>query len=49
MGESDLQGLDDVWQEEVTTQSRLACQITLDKRHEGIVVFVPDAPPADII
>ena len=49
IGESDAQGLDDVWQDEVTSQSRLACQITLDKKHEGMVVYVPDAPPTDII
>jgi len=49
VGETDEAGLDDVWGDEVTKQSRLACQITLDKRHDNMVVFVPDAPPTDII
>lgn len=49
MGETDAAGLEDVWEDEITTQSRLACQITVDERHDGMVVFVPDAPPADII
>lgn len=42
-------GLKDVWEDEFNTTSRLACQITLDKKHDGMVVYVPDAPPTDII
>jgi len=42
-------GLEDVWEEESTVTSRLACMITLDKRHDGLIVFVPDAPPTDLI
>jgi len=42
-------GLQDNWEDEVTKNSHLACQITLDKRHDGLVVFVPDAPPTDLV
>lgn len=42
-------GLEDVWGSEVTEASRLACEITLDKRHDGMVVLVPDMMPTDII
>jgi ferredoxin len=49
MGETDEAGLESVWGDEISKQSRLACQITLDKRHNNMVVFVPDAPPADVI
>jgi ferredoxin len=43
------EGLRDTWDEEYSpTTSRLACQITLDQRHDGMVVFVPDAPPMDM-
>merc|ERR1711871_1193723 len=42
-------GLEDVWGTEVTEASRLACEITLDKRHDGMVVLVPDMMPTDII
>jgi ferredoxin len=42
-------GLQDNWEDEVTKNSYLACQITLDKRHDGLVVFVPDAPPTDLV
>eukprot|EP01033_Poteriospumella_lacustris_P000601 gene601-417_t len=43
------EGLKDVWEEEYTSSSRLACQIVLEKKHDGMVVFVPDAPPVDVI
>jgi ferredoxin len=45
----ELNGLVEVWDDEVTKSSRLACMITLDKRHDGMVVFVPDAPPVDLL
>eukprot|EP01038_Epipyxis_sp_PR26KG_P014184 gene14184-19035_t len=38
-------GLSSIWEEEFSpTTSRLACLIKLDKRHDGMVVLVPDAP-----
>jgi ferredoxin len=42
-------GLQEVWEDEVTVRSRLACMIKLDKKHDGMVVFVPDAPPTDLV
>lgn len=42
-------GLVETWEEEANSTSRLACQITLEKKHDGLVVFVPDAPPVNII
>lgn len=42
-------GLVQAWEEEVNKTSRLGCMITLDKKHDGMVVFVPDAPPTNII
>jgi hypothetical protein len=42
-------GLDEVWEGETNVTSRLGCLITLDKRHDGLVVYVPDAPPTDLI
>lgn len=42
-------GLANFWEDEATPSSRLACQIKLDKRHAGMVVLVPDAPPADVV
>lgn len=42
-------GLKQTWEDEVNTSSRLACMITLEKKHDGMVVFVPDAPPVDIL
>jgi hypothetical protein len=39
----------DSWDDEVTKNSHLACMITLDKRHDGLTVFVPDAPPTDLV
>jgi ferredoxin-2, mitochondrial len=47
--EYELQGMADEWDDECTKNSHLACQITLDKRHDGLVVFVPDAPPTDLV
>lgn len=43
------QGLEDVWDEEFTRNSRLACLIRLDARHDGMVIYVPDAPVSDCI
>ncbi len=43
------QGLQKVWEEEVNNTSRLACQITLTKEMEGMIVYVPDMPPYDVI
>lgn len=47
--EVELKGLHDVWGNEFTVTSRLACQITLEKKHDGLVVFVPDAPPVELL
>lgn len=38
-----------VWDDECTVSSRLACLINLDKRHDGLVVLIPDPPPVDLI
>ena len=45
----EIAGLIDSCEDEVTKNSHLACQITLDHRHDGLVVFVPDAPPTDCV
>ena len=38
------------WEEEYKEgSSRLACQIKLDRRHDGMVAFVPSAPPVDLM
>lgn len=42
-------GLADIWEDEVSKTSRLACMITLDKRHDGLIVYIPDAPPTNVI
>lgn len=43
------QGLSSTWDEEYSeSTSRVACQIVLDKRHEGMVVYVPDPPPVEM-
>jgi len=42
-------GLKDVWEDEAGSTSRLACMITLDKKHDDMVVFIPDSPPTDVI
>lgn len=47
--DAEKQGLEEVWEEEFTMSSRLACQIVLEKKHDGMVVFVPDAPPVEIV
>jgi hypothetical protein len=38
----------DMWGSEKTKTSRLACQITLQQKHDGMVVFVPDPPLTDM-
>lgn len=43
----ETKGLMDLWEEEYSSSSRLACSITLDKRHDGMLVLVPDAPLTD--
>ena len=45
----EITGLKDVWEDEAVSTSRLACMITLDKKHDNMVVFVPDSPPVDVI
>ena len=45
----EVSGLKDVWEGEAGSTSRLACMITLDKKHDNLVVFVPDAPPTDVV
>jgi len=45
----EIEGLIDLWEEDYTTSSRLACLITLDKRHDGMVVLVPDCHPTDLV
>lgn len=48
--EQEVKGLKGLWEEEYgSLSSRLACQITLEKKHDGMVIFVPDAPPTEII
>ena len=42
-------GLEDVWEDEAGNTSRLACQIVLERKHDGLVCFVPDMPPIDVI
>eukprot|EP00600_Ochromonadales_sp_CCMP1393_P008085 CAMPEP_0174954158 /NCGR_PEP_ID=MMETSP0004_2-20121128/269_1 /TAXON_ID=420556 /ORGANISM="Ochromonas sp., Strain CCMP1393" /LENGTH=138 /DNA_ID=CAMNT_0016201941 /DNA_START=126 /DNA_END=542 /DNA_ORIENTATION=+ len=49
MTKLDERGLKQTWEEEINSTSRLACMIQLEKKHDGMVVFVPDAPPVDII
>lgn len=46
---AEQEGLGDVWEDEVSKTSRLACMITLRKEHDGMSVYVPDAPPVDVI
>ena len=38
-----------MWDEEYNPSSRLACLITLEKKHDGLIVFVPDAQPTNVI
>lgn len=47
--EAEVTGLKETWDEEYSLSSRLACMITLEKHHDGLVVFVPDAPPTDVL
>ena len=44
-----MAGLKQTWDEEFNDTSRLSCQITLTKEMEGMVVYVPDVPPIDVI
>ena len=34
-----------VWDEHATVASRLSCQITIEKKHDGLIVLVPDPAP----
>jgi len=43
------EGLSKVWEEEVNSTSRMACQILLTKAMDGMIVYVPDMPPYDVI
>jgi ferredoxin len=44
----EAEGIARTWDEEFSeATSRLACLITLDKKHDGMVVYVPSAPPMD--
>lgn len=47
--EFERRGIEDVWDDEYTRNSRLACVIRLDARHDGMVIYVPDAPISDCI
>ncbi len=47
--EDSRKGLEDTWEEEYNGTSRLACQITLTKAMDGMIVYVPDVPPTDVI
>jgi len=47
--EENKEGLLKAWEEEVNSTSRMACQITLTKGMEGMIVYVPDMPPTDVI
>lgn len=38
----------EMWGAEKTNTSRLACQITLQQKHDGMVVFVPSPPLTDM-
>ncbi len=49
IAENEIDGLKYVWEGEYNVTSRLACMITLEKKHDGLVVFVPDAPPVDLV
>ena len=46
---AEIEGLKEFWEEEYSTSSYLGCMITLEKKHDGMVVFVPDAPPVDLV
>lgn len=47
--ETETVGLAETWEDEKLNTSRLACLIKLEKKHDGLVVFIPDAPPMDIM
>lgn len=49
ISQHEIAGIKRTWEGEYNVTSRLACMITLEKKHDGLVVFVPDAPPTDII
>eukprot|EP00981_Chlorochromonas_danica_P006950 scaffold1507_cov158-Ochromonas_danica.AAC.19 len=49
MGDHEVAGLEEAWEEEKVKSSRLACQITLDRKHDGMVVYIPDSSPADLV
>jgi ferredoxin len=50
MYEAEHKGLAEWWEEEYQKNvSRLACQITLQKEHDGLIVLVPDPLPTDIL
>jgi len=38
------EGLKTLWEDEYNSSSRLACLITLERKHDGLVVFVLDDP-----
>jgi ferredoxin len=42
-------GLENIWREEFNSTSRLACQIFLEAKHDGMIVYVPDSLPTDVI
>jgi hypothetical protein len=44
----EIVGLEDFWEDEVTSSSRLACMVKLTKDMEGMVVYIPDGPPTDV-
>lgn len=49
LSEGEKEGMINAWEEEFSVTSRLACMITLDKRHDGMTILVPDAPVVDVI
>lgn len=42
------QEMENYWGGEISKTSRLACQITLARKHDGMIVFVPDPPLTDM-
>lgn len=47
--EDEMTGLDETWEDDFKSTSRLACMINLEKKHDGMVVLIPDSPPIDVI
>lgn len=43
---TDVDGLEGFWGDKYKSTSRMACSIKLEKKHDGMVVLVPDAPIA---